>query len=531
VARAFIVREPTGMGKTRIVLEHILRGFAKPSVARWNRRLREVVILGPNEEVRRVWLRELALYARDIGEDFDEETVRYGTTTDIRQLLLDHGVIVPRFFTFRGLMKTSRKRCKSLVIDEWHDLPESIRATCRRFRRDARVSAPWYLGGGSANARVYLVSATPINPTLEREDEELGDANRVPLSDDDVERRFSQAVSRATDVLQIIAGSRDKLASQRFLDTVDALGFETLRSGSKRRWKLPRACGWTGTKGPSEVDLRAILAHIEGLDERSRIRSEYAWAVGLIRTRQKVRGGKHLAVSSKRASRKSFGFRYRVLHTAEVSKPVDAATWLATSHSRLDRLIQVLTEAKVIVERSTGPARFLRKALIFCLHRGVAAGLVRALRFRLRVGGEIDSHVHNSDDLDGLISSFCHSRKLPKILVATDVLSESIDLHEACRIVVHYELPWSPLRLFQRVGRLTRLKRRGAKLEFNRDVRVGHVIVPGSVEEERVNRLARRIRFMREQGLWPTPSSDAELIRGLIGGGPSMHYEVEAKPS
>lgn len=31
MARAFMVREPTGMGKTRIVLQHVLRGFARPS--------------------------------------------------------------------------------------------------------------------------------------------------------------------------------------------------------------------------------------------------------------------------------------------------------------------------------------------------------------------------------------------------------------------------------------------------------------------------------------------------------------------
>jgi hypothetical protein len=56
-------------------------------------------------------------------------------------------------------------------------------------------------------------------------------------------------------------------------------------------------------------------------------------------------------------------------------------------------------------------------------------------------------------------------------------------------------------------------------------------VIPGSVEEERINRLARRIRFMREQRLWPTDASDSELVRGLIGGGPSMHYAVESESS
>jgi len=417
------------------------------------------------------------------------------------------------------------------VVDEWHDLPESVRATCRRFRHDARVIVPWYLGGAPGNAHVYLVSATPINPTLEREDDELGDASRAPLSDDEVEKRFTQAVARATDILATVAGHRDRSTSATFLGAVDAHGFETLRSGAKRQWKLPRACNWSEIDGASQTELREILTHIEELDDTSTIRSEYAWAVGLVRTRQKTRGGQHLAVASKRASRTSFGFRYRVLHTADVEKPTDAATWLATHHGRVERLVRLLADAKVIIERPKGPARFLRKALIFCLHRGVAAGLVRALRVRLGVDGEIASNVDHPDGQHMLVTGFRHPRGLPKILIATDVLSESVDLHEACRVIVHYELPWSPLRLFQRVGRLTRLKWRGGKLEFNRDVCVGHVIAPGSVEEERVNRLVRRIRFMREQRLWPGAPSDDELIRGLIGGGPSMHYAMETQRS
>jgi hypothetical protein len=293
VGNAYIVREPTGMGKTRIVLQHIMRGFSRPSIARWNRRLRQLVILGPNEEVRRVWLRELALYASEVVAGFDEEEIRDATAGSIRRRLRQSGIVVPRFFTFRSLAKTSRQRCTWLVVDEWHELPESVRATCRRFRHDARVIVPWYLGGTPGNAHVYLVSATPINPTLEREDDELGDATRAPLSDDEVEKRFTQAVARATDVLAAVAGhrDRDRPTSTAFLDTVDAHGFETLRSMAKRQWKLPRACSWSGTDGASQPELREILTHIERLDDSSTIRSEYAWAVGLVRTWQKTRGG------------------------------------------------------------------------------------------------------------------------------------------------------------------------------------------------------------------------------------------------
>jgi hypothetical protein len=42
------------------------------------------------------------------------------------------------------------------------------------------------------------------------------------------------------------------------------------------------------------------------------------------------------------------------------------------------------------------------------------------------------------------------------VLVATDLLSEGVNLQDASRIV-HYDLPWSPARLAQRVGRIDRL--------------------------------------------------------------------------
>lgn len=45
----------------------------------------------------------------------------------------------------------------------------------------------------------------------------------------------------------------------------------------------------------------------------------------------------------------------------------------------------------------------------------------------------------------------------PEVLIATDKLSEGIDLHRYCRILVHYELDPSPVRVRQREGRVRRV--------------------------------------------------------------------------
>jgi superfamily II DNA or RNA helicase len=43
------------------------------------------------------------------------------------------------------------------------------------------------------------------------------------------------------------------------------------------------------------------------------------------------------------------------------------------------------------------------------------------------------------------------------ILVATDAASEGLNLHRSCRLVVHFELPWTPSRMHQRGGRVNRI--------------------------------------------------------------------------
>jgi ERCC4-related helicase len=48
----------------------------------------------------------------------------------------------------------------------------------------------------------------------------------------------------------------------------------------------------------------------------------------------------------------------------------------------------------------------------------------------------------------------------PAILVATDCISEGMNLQRACAALVHYELPWNPNRLEQRNGRIDRYRQR-----------------------------------------------------------------------
>jgi len=77
------------------------------------------------------------------------------------------------------------------------------------------------------------------------------------------------------------------------------------------------------------------------------------------------------------------------------------------------------------------------------------------------------------------------SRSAPA-LIATDAAGEGLNLHHACRFIVNVELPWNPMRLEQRIGRVDRIGQR-------RRVHAIHLIGRGTGEIRIVDRLRERI--------------------------------------
>jgi superfamily II DNA or RNA helicase len=89
-----------------------------------------------------------------------------------------------------------------------------------------------------------------------------------------------------------------------------------------------------------------------------------------------------------------------------------------------------------------------------------------------------------------------HPREAIDVLIATDVLSEGINLQDA-NMVVHYDLPWTPLRLQQRIGRIARL---GSPFE---DVHV-RWLVPSPPLEHRLaigRRIAAKVAHQQRFGV------------------------------
>ena len=117
----------------------------------------------------------------------------------------------------------------------------------------------------------------------------------------------------------------------------------------------------------------------------------------------------------------------------------------------LERLLSERSGKTIVFTDAQPTARYLLRCLH---HRRVAAVFGHAGRF---ASGDVSRHE--------VLRAFApRAQGGPQpvaalqtdVLVATDLLSEGINLQDAER-VVHYDLPWSPARLAQRVGRIDRL--------------------------------------------------------------------------
>ena len=113
------------------------------------------------------------------------------------------------------------------------------------------------------------------------------------------------------------------------------------------------------------------------------------------------------------------------------------------------------------------------------------------------------------------------------ILLATDAASEGLNLHHSCRVVVHYELPWRPARIEQRVGRIDRLGQ-------SRRVHEIALVAAGTVERLVLAPLISRVARARASGTAATgllESLSEPTVLELIMGGELPVRSAAAAPT
>ena len=217
---------------------------------------------------------------------------------------------------------------------------------------------------------------------------------------------------------------------------------------------------------------------------------------------------------------------------AEEQLPESAAVLLLKDEiGRLDELVELseAVTAETKIHRLTAMIRDDFPAgepvLLFTEYKATQALVVNALHQQFGFGSA--TFINGDDRLDGVeqpsgtavavaqpreqaAAAFNAGRV--RFLVSTEAGGEGIDLQERCAVLVHVDMPWNPMRLHQRVGRLSRYGQ-------SRSVSAYILRNPETVEariwdllNEKLERVQQALSSVMEQ-----PEDISQLVVGMAG--------------
>ena len=105
------------------------------------------------------------------------------------------------------------------------------------------------------------------------------------------------------------------------------------------------------------------------------------------------------------------------------------------------------------------------KVLIFSEYRQTQDVLRQALA--ARYGEDRVVLINGSQSIDEKQTAIQRFEGEADFLVSTEAGGEGLNLHHGCHVLVNYDLPWNPMRLVQRVGRLYRYGQRDRVIVLN----------------------------------------------------------------
>ena len=141
------------------------------------------------------------------------------------------------------------------------------------------------------------------------------------------------------------------------------------------------------------------------------------------------------------------------------------------------------------------------KIIIFAFYKST----LRYLNEKLKEDGFNSCIIHGDvkpKDRYQIIEEFKKNQNL-NIMLSSKVGSEGLDF-EFCDSIVNYDLPWNPMEVEQRIGRIDRIGQKSDKIH------IYNLWVKGTIEERILRRLYERI------GIFTRSVGDLELILGNV---------------
>jgi len=153
------------------------------------------------------------------------------------------------------------------------------------------------------------------------------------------------------------------------------------------------------------------------------------------------------------------------------------------------RLTQVLDEGHrvIVFTQYLDSLDFIRERLVARLGTGLACYSGR--------GGEVWDPAHNSwravDKSEVKERTRRHHDQAMRVLLGTDAASEGLNLQQFS-VLINYDLPWNPMRVEQRIGRIDRIGQEAPV------VRILNLYVRNTIEEDTYRTLKDRIGVFQE---------------------------------
>jgi superfamily II DNA or RNA helicase len=268
----------------------------------------------------------------------------------------------------------------------------------------------------------------------------------VEVRYDDEERRAHRLLSQYSQLrAEGNTGHRQRIASEFISKLLKKRLFSSavaFRNTLEEHMKT--LARYEGAEAPTERELQALLAGAEEqLPDDMLVEDD-------LRIEQPA-GVQDGLAAAKRAM--------RPLTDPEKAVLKQLRDWAETNAYRVDSRARALLDWIEGVCRPGGLWNNER-VIVFTEYRDTQAWLEQLL-VNEGLGGERLGIVHGGMDEAAREQVLAHFQADPtvyplRILLATDTASEGIDLQNYCHRLFHYEIPWSPVRLEQRNGRVDR---------------------------------------------------------------------------
>jgi len=164
-------------------------------------------------------------------------------------------------------------------------------------------------------------------------------------------------------------------------------------------------------------------------------------------------------------------------HADELESILDLIDGVNTI-TKQERLLDIVEEARDNVKKG--------RVIVFTQFRATQRQVIERL---VSEGYTVHSFHggHSSHEKEEIVENF---EEDGGVLVSTDAMSEGRNL-QFCNIMVNYDLPWNPMRVEQRIGRIHRIGQKRGVFIFN-------MALKGTIEEYVLDRLYHKIDLFKQ---------------------------------